>query len=255
MKYHALLITIIGFLNINQAKAIRNYNEGDTLYVLAQSGLVLRNAPDFKSEKISLLAFGTAVISKWGKNKSDPEVAVEAIPPCTYKGQNYEGYKIPGKWVQVSVNGKTGYVFDGYLSKCPSANSHDRNIDEYLTRVFGIASHLRDMGKSIYTANLDCNFYKNGASRQTRGVGDGLTETTYILPEISLEEGYLIANHFFKLEKYTNKIPLSQEEHDFFLKFSSPNLLEFRADKTEMPKYVNVGGVNGVVVITTFYSC
>jgi hypothetical protein len=258
MKKRTLFISTICLLVLNQARAIRYYNEGDTIYVWAQSGLVLRDAPDLQSKKIGSLPFGTMVIPKMHKETDGIETSIEVIPSCIYEGQNYSGYKIPGNWVQVSANGKIGYVFDGFLSKYPPPNSQDRkerSIDNYLTRVFGIASHVMDLGTSLHVAKLDCNFYKNGASRQSRGVGDGLAKTTYMLPELSLEEGYLIANHFFKLEKHTNRIPTNPEESDFFLNISAPYLIEFHANKTEMPKFVNVGCVNGVVVITTLFAC
>lgn len=258
MKKQILFVTIVWFSVVTQVNGIRYYLEGDTLYVWAQSGLILRNTPDFKGEKITSLSFGTIVITKQQKTIDIPETSVEAIPSCTYEGQDYSGYKIPGQWVQVFSNGKTGYVFDGFLSKYPPPNGQEQEewkIDIYLTRVFGFASQVIDMGRSQHVGKLDCNFYKNGASRQSRGVGNGLSKTTYILPELSLEEGYLIANHFCKLEKQTNRIPTDPEESGFFLKVSSPYLLDFSADKRSMPAYVNVGCVNGVVVITTLYSC
>lgn len=259
MKERTLLAAITCFFAAGQAQAIRHYNEGDTLYVWAQSGLVLRMEPDFKSEKIASLPYGTTVVAQWHKGWDEKkESAVEAILPCTFEGQHYQGFKIPGTWLQVIANGKTGYVFDGYLSKYPPlrpGEHRSQDLDQYLNRAFGLASQVKDMGTSIYTAKLDCNFYKNGASRQSRGVGDGLSITTYILPELSLEEGYLIANHFFNLEKHTNRIPTNLEESDFFLKISSPYFLDFDADKTKMPKYVRIGCVNGVVTIIALYSC
>lgn len=242
----------------NQAKAIRYYNEGDTLYVWAQSGLVLRDAPELKSKKITSLQFGTIVVPKTHKETVGIEVFIEVIPTCIYEGQNFSGYKIPGNWVQVSANGKTGYIFDGFLSKYPPANSQEQEewkIDSYLTRVFGFAFNIKDMGKTQHGVKLDCNFYKNGASVQSRGIGNGISQTTYILPELSLEEGYLIANHFCKLEKNTNRTPENPEESGFYLKVSSPYLLDFSADKTSMPSYVSVGCVNGIVIITSLYSC
>lgn len=258
MKKQTLLIAIICLFGLTQVKAIRYYNDGDTLFVWAQSGLILRDAPDLKSKKIAALPFGTIVVPKIYKQTDGVEMSIEVISSCIYEGQNYYGYKIPGNWVQVSANGKTGYVFDGFLSKYPPPNNQEQfewKIDSYLTRVFGFASHVEDMGKSQHAAKLDCNFYKNGASRQSRGIGNGLSQTTYVLPELSLEEGYLIANYFCKLEKSTNKTPLDPEESSFFLKTSTPYLLDFSADKTSMPAYVSVGCVNGVVVITTLYSC
>lgn len=258
MKKQNLLIAIICLLGLNQVKAIRFYNDGDTLFVWAQSGLILRDAPDLKSKKIAALPFGTIVVPKMHKQTDGNEISIEVISSCIYEGQNYSGYKIPGNWVQVSANGKTGYVFDGFLSKYPPPNSQEQfewKFDSYLTRVFGIASNVQDMGKSQHVAKLNCNFYKNGASLQSRGIGDGLSQTTYILPELSLEEGYLIANHFCKLEKNTNTTPSDPEESSFFLKTVSPNLLDFNADKTSMPAYVSVGCVNGVVIISTLFSC
>lgn len=207
MKNTTLFVAIAWFSIAPQAKAIRYYHEGDTLYVWAQSGLVLRNEPGFDSKKIETLSYGTMVVTKRRKEIDIPDASVDAIPACTYESQNYPGYKISGQWVEITVNGKTGYVFDGYLSKYPPSNDkeeEDSHLEGYLARVFGIASQVKDWGRDQYVTKFVCNFYKNGASGQSRAVGSSSAEATYILPELSLEEGYLIANRFFNLEKHTN---------------------------------------------------
>ncbi|MDO8367418.1 MAG: SH3 domain-containing protein [Saprospiraceae bacterium] len=135
MKKQTLFVVITWILMVSQVKAIRYYNEGDTLYVWAQSGLVLRDAPDFKSKKITSLQFGSIVVPNSHKETNGIESSLEVIPSCIYEGQNYSGYIIPGNWVQVFANGKTGYVFDGYLSKYPPPNNQDRkerDIEGYL---------------------------------------------------------------------------------------------------------------------------
>lgn len=258
MKNTTLFVAIVWFSIATQAKAIRYYHEGDTLYVWAQSGLILRDEPGFDSKKIEALSFGTMVVTKRRKEMDTLIVSVAAIPPCTYEGQNYPGYKISGQWVEITANGKKGYVFDGYLSKYPPANAKemsDSDLDSYLARVFGLASQVKDRGRDQYVTKFACNFYKNGASGQSRAIGSSVAEATYILPELSLEEGYLIASRFYHLEKYTNKIPGHGQESDFFLQASAPHLLDFIAYNTSMPLYVRVGCVNGVVVITTHSTC
>ena len=262
MKKQLALLCLAFFTSIYAAIAIHQYQEGDTLFVWAKSGLVLRAAPDYKAEKIITMPFGRAVKTLWHKYRDEDisETEVAVVQPYNFNGKTYPGYKIPGLWVQVTVQGKRGYVFDGYLSKYPPAlggrGGNREYWDDYLSRAFGKSCISLDTTPYRHVPKYDIDFYKNGASRQSRGVGDGLSVTTYILPELSLEEGFLLANYFYDLEKNSNRPAKTGDEEDspYLLLKSSENLLDFQSDSS-LSGRITIGCVNGVVVIATFFSC
>lgn len=263
MKKLLVLSLFFSLSNMYSALAIGQYGEGDTLFVWAKSGLVLRAAADFKAEKIITLPYGTAVktLSHKYRDEDISEIEVTVVKPYSFEGKNYPGYKIPGQWVKVTVQGKTGYLFDSYLSKYPpmleKSESGSREYwDDYLSRVFGQAGTSTDTSRRGHVPEYDIVFYKNGASRQSRSVGDGLSSHTYMLPELSLEEGFLLANYFYDLEKNSNRPAKADDEEDapYRMLQSTSNLLDFESDSSFQGS-VKIGYVNGVVVITTFFSC
>lgn len=262
MKKNLALLFLIFFADMRSADAIQQYHEGDLLFVWAKSGLILRAAPDFKADKIITLPYGTEVktLSSKFRDEDISEIEVTVVQPYTFNGKNYPGYKIPGLWVQVTAQGKTGYVFDGYLSKYPpilGGQSKNREYwDDYLSRAFGKSCVSRDTAKNRHVPKYDIVFYKNGASRQSRSVGDGVSAQTYMLPELSLEEGFLLANYFYDLEKNSNRAAKTDDPDDspYLLLESTSNLLDFDSESSFVG-HIKIGCVNGVVVITTLFSC
>lgn len=266
MKKHLFLFFFASFAGILPTNAIQRYDEGDTLFVWAKSGLILRASPDFKAEKISTLPYGTAVKTHSYKYRDEDisEIEVAVVQPYNFNGKNYPGYKIPGLWVKVTAQGKTGYVFDGYLSKYPPANkihqiplnTYTDEWSKYLSGAFGESCQSKDTSRHRHTPKFDITFYKNGASRQSRSAGDGVSAQTYMLPELSLEEGFLLANYFYDLEKNSNRAVKTDDPDDapYLLLESSSNVLDFDSESSFWG-HIKIGCVNGVVVITTLFSC
>lgn len=76
------------------------YSSGETLNVVANSGLKLRVSPELSGEVISIIPFGEAVEVLENNEETNTQVL------------NY----VSGQWLLVNYDGQTGYVFDGYLS-------------------------------------------------------------------------------------------------------------------------------------------
>ncbi len=97
-----------------------NYKIGDTLNVLSFSGLILRNSPTVNGLKIDKLEFGDkVVIHEIFKDIDTIELRV-------------------GNWVSVSMEKKSGYVFDGFLStlnKPQSAELEEGDLMGYMERI------------------------------------------------------------------------------------------------------------------------
>jgi hypothetical protein len=91
-----------------QAKVIPSsrYKFGDTLYVYARSGLVLRDKPDVAGKKLATLEV------------TDPVIVTDQTPfKQSFQTKESCGLEINGFWVKVSHKGKEGYAFDGFLLK------------------------------------------------------------------------------------------------------------------------------------------
>jgi hypothetical protein len=83
-----------------------------TLIVKTQSGLVMRQAPDSNSQKVTLIPYG-----------EDVEVIEEQAADVEISG-------ISGRWTKVKWNGNTAWVFGGFLKE-REINTSDSAIDKY----------------------------------------------------------------------------------------------------------------------------
>ncbi len=84
------------------------YSKGDTLNVLAASGLRLRDKPSINGNVVATIPCGEIIVMLGNGGSTDPKSYSEKI----------EG--IGGQWAKVSWQGKEGYVFDGFLSWLPA---------------------------------------------------------------------------------------------------------------------------------------
>ncbi len=95
------------------------YKKGDILYVMAPSGLRMRQSPQ-KGAPMTTIPYGA-------------KVKVEGFPT----GEEINKYRqkvdgIWGFWPKVTYDGGTGYVFDGFLSRLPAPALGEGDIKAYL---------------------------------------------------------------------------------------------------------------------------
>lgn len=88
--------------------------QNNNLFVLAPSGLNLRESADPASKKIKTLPYGTKVVLLTASASNDLKID-----------------NIPGGMAKVSANGVTGYIFDGYLSGFP-APTPEMSVEKYV---------------------------------------------------------------------------------------------------------------------------
>ena len=72
-------------------------------YVIADNGLTIRDKPDVSSERLGKLNYGDEI-------EITEQTNIELVIID-------DGKKIVGNWVKIKANSKSGYVFNGYLSK------------------------------------------------------------------------------------------------------------------------------------------
>ncbi|NPV01640.1 MAG: SH3 domain-containing protein [Brevinematales bacterium] len=89
------------------------YAPGDTLNVLAISGLNLREKADINGKPIVKVPYAGMLT-----------VLKDTAKPVVFSFDNIDGH-----WVYAEYEGKKGYIFDGYLSKLPAPQSDAGEID------------------------------------------------------------------------------------------------------------------------------
>lgn len=158
------------------------YQKGDTLNVLANSGLELKNKPSLSSKTLSLVSYGDQVlVIKDKKRKVKLEV---------------DG--ITGYWILVKYGNMVGYVFDGFLSKLPAPAKDCLSLREYAKErlievgkrdTLELAPTICDEKSSgiLYVQKL-----RHGAVLKIGFQWEEMTETLKI-PNIKLTEGFLLA--------------------------------------------------------------
>lgn len=102
-RVFAIALMVVFYIQI-WASSDQNFVEGSQLYVMANSGLTLREAPNKDAEILEVVDFGSIVHVL---NQPDSVHFVEMI--------NW----VEGRWLFVEYDGVTGYMFDGYLSDLP----------------------------------------------------------------------------------------------------------------------------------------
>lgn len=195
------LIFILLSLNILQpAKAIGFYQPGDTLYIWAVSGLTLRKEASLKAAKLATIPYGTLMVAQ--NYGGGDKVEVEAVPGFTNSQGKFPPVTLKGSFAQVIFQGDTGYVFDGYLSKLPAlkytAHKQEKKpfFEEFgvwAKRNFGLVAEQKNGTWEYGTPSSAKWVYGNGFT--TSCWAEKGSEIRMILPDVSLEEAFLIFNY------------------------------------------------------------
>lgn len=236
-----LLIIGICMLSVH-ALAIRNYSAGQQLNVLASSGMNLRDAP--KGAVIQKIPYGARVKTLQAKSTSNPE---------TIEG-------IQGSWVKVDYNGKTGFLFDGFLSAMPAPELNCTNLHDYalqrmrpMSALLEINHRRENIGPSILATQL----FKVNADTVVYFMDTYYEGGTEILsmPDISLEEAYLIGKAIFNevYETTLKELPtLTEMEEEFQLDALKGFVLNGVSVNDDDPQY---GNVNDFYFCPLSYGC
>ena len=135
----------------------------DYLYVTASSGLTLREFANLQSEKVAVMPYGTKV---------------KVVTPESNATMNVGGIK--GGMHEVEFNHKTGYAFNGYLSK--------------------FFPPEEDMKAVVYAEELKAAFQEVSFTATSGGSASNPTNTeTLLLPTNEWHEAFYIAKQLFNI--------------------------------------------------------
>lgn len=117
-----VFFTFFVFLSIASAckkKETKTLISNDVYYVFTVKDLNLRSQPSLDSDSLALLPRGTVI-------------------KVLEKTNNYNSVDgITSNWWKVEANGKTGYLFSGYISRYPPPKESYGSLYSYLTEFYG----------------------------------------------------------------------------------------------------------------------
>jgi len=212
MKEQKNLIILIVFFIITSlsAKPVISYKVGDRLYVLAKSGLNLREKPSKNGRFLQTASFGTTALVR---QVTDKEFDVEGIS---------------GFWVKVIADDREGYLFDGYLSTYPPPVSELPSKSN---------PTLKQYAEKFLPKNTKVTDFNDDTM---------VTTSTLSLPLARLEEAYLLGICFiYNFDKYkyprkSDKIKSAGTEVEF-------NISRDKAGQVKsisvIETYINSGGM------------
>jgi hypothetical protein len=190
MKKYIFGLLLSLFLLPAAGFCLTNYTIGDQLYVLAPSGLVLREKASAQGNKITTVALGETVTVLKENFRKVPHSVLE-----------FKGYNIRGFWVKVrTADGQEGYVFDGYLSRyqAPGHLRLKEGQDTLMPVIQYMAAHSDFRGPRVQLAKTPNRYerykqvFKNKAEVEVNiGEGGSAFKITFN-KGTSLEEAYLI---------------------------------------------------------------
>lgn len=163
---------------------------GDKLFVLAQSGLRLRQAAQ-TGAVLASIPYGQAVV----------------FAPQNYDEQVYDSVEnMMGDWIKVTYEGKTGFVFSQFLSFLPAPSSKCTSMLDYLNEAFKPTApplmHKKLIGDELTeTDTLRTYVYGNGyLAIFSNDHGYESYSDHVVFYNVSPEEVWLLAQACYKHE-------------------------------------------------------
>lgn len=181
----ALLIQLQAF-GVFAAK--KEFSVGDTLYVWANDGLVMREEPRFDSPSVVKLDYGTADTVLEGIGEELEFVEARGIH---YNKTTWQRISVFGRFVKIQYMGMEGFIFDGFLSRLVPMHDKER-MPDYFNRAYGQLQMIdrsdeqKESGKIIYKTGIMYEF--------ARGREKAWNDYRYFIPDISMNEAYLLIN-------------------------------------------------------------
>lgn len=171
---------------------ITEYEPEDKLFIWAESGLKLRETPDFKSKVLTNIPFGKEVICKGYKSLYDySNNSLEVEDNIETPDGELVSFKLKGNWVQIKFENIEGYVFDAYLSKfSPPTNKDENGLFAYFKARSDTLIYLEKKNPDLDHGN-DKIVFSNGIHMTNEYHPNGASFQMNI-PDFSIEEAFLM---------------------------------------------------------------
>jgi len=170
----------------------------DSLYVWANPGLNFRQTTDPNSDILELIPFGEKILIDWSESSEDKEIVLRESEK---KGTSETPeLSLKGRMVKAKYKNQIGFVFSGFLSHFPTF-LNEISFVEFLIDEYDTIKTMRY--ESGYFS--DQKIYGNGIISFSYCACTGCSELSVIIPNIHLQEGFLIGYHIFKLGEESTK--------------------------------------------------
>lgn len=215
------LISLLLLFVFNDARALERYREGDSLYVWALSGLVLRSGPAAEATRLLTIPYGEFVVAlrtKYSGDETKHQVRIQQKEfQYYYAGDSvfFPEVNLSGAWARVVYKGQEGFVFDGYLSHWPVLQVQYEDYSDApggkLPRAEPLRNYLdRNFGRvdTLLCVHGDAAFpderqeravYKRGIVVESRAF-EKHGEQVWVFPDMSRDEAFLLMNVYLHLE-------------------------------------------------------
>jgi len=183
--------------------------KAEEYYCWSISGLNIRETPSPEGNILGKLLFGQKVdIDLRNQEYSN---YYEDIFLTGIKEDNSADIKFKGAWLKLELNGITGYVFSGYLSRFPNFliektdnEIHCETFRKYMGRNYKLLNYNNAIWDSLFFDNKVRSFsWENGITvindNNEKGIG-----STIIFAEMTPNEALLFLKFYFQLFEINN---------------------------------------------------
>ncbi|MDN3579455.1 SH3 domain-containing protein [Mucilaginibacter flavus] len=187
MKKRLLSLPVLFFLLVFNLVVKAHTAPATKLNVWLLQGVQLKASPSEKSKTIATLPYGTSV-------NTIKETSPQKSFTVDFKSDAFKKpYKLKGQWVKVDFNGKTGYVFDGFLSALPplhkDVHGNFEPQEDYLKRNYGVKKIEKISNRKA--GPLTTTYYNNGIKSVEMGM-EGCFDHQLYFTKITLNEAVLL---------------------------------------------------------------
>jgi len=191
LRYILILLSFLSICVPTYADSEFWYTPGDNLYVLAISGLNLREKADINGKLAVKVPYG-----------SELTVLKDTAKPVVFSFDNIDGH-----WVYADYKGKKGYIFDGYLSTLPapelSEDSQYPLLDymHNLSESCGPPEQSEEGGEGLMTS-IEKYYFDNKCTAEISVTyywtdDPDFTQEVYTFPMVTrVEEGFILLKAF-----------------------------------------------------------
>lgn len=156
----------------NLLLSIDSYMLGDSLIIIAESGLNIRSIPNVTGDIVGVVGYKEQVvvlenkISNFNFNPKNDSILLFDEIEDKYFNRKSKKYWLKGRWVKIDYKGIKGYVFDGFLSNnwdfSNVSNGYIEGIGSYINRSSKLIKHEEKNFTEPYEAKKVKMIYQSG---------------------------------------------------------------------------------------------
>ncbi|MBK7790790.1 MAG: SH3 domain-containing protein [Saprospiraceae bacterium] len=251
MRVFAGLVFSILFLNLVNA---------ETFYCWSLSGLNMREQATVNGKIIDKIPYGQKVEIPSMDQDFNSYHEDSFLPGINEDGSS--DVKITGYWFKVDYNGKSGYVFSGYLSRFPAFimqkttdNGLCESSEEYLNRNFKVLNVIAKAEDSTsYGIHYKTKMYEPGIMIIDNSEEKGIA-MTFVFANMTMNEALLFVKFNFQLFEVKNPDDRSKLESGMHFYGQSVSYDKYEINFPAPDGKITILQLGITILITYYGSC